>query len=131
MSSLKAAPTRVLLSIKPQYAQLIFAGQKRYEYRRSVFKHRSIRTVVVYESSPTRQVVGEFDILAIHDEEVHRLWAMTREYAGIAKIDFFVYFKDRTRGYAIEIGQVRRYRRPCDLDKAFGLTPPQSFAYLY
>jgi predicted transcriptional regulator len=29
---------KVLLSIKPQFAEMIFSGTKKYEFRRSVFK---------------------------------------------------------------------------------------------
>ena len=33
---------KVLLSIKPEYVDKIFSGEKRYEYRKSMFKNKNI-----------------------------------------------------------------------------------------
>ena len=44
-----------LLSIKPEYAEKIFAGIKTYEYRRKIFKDGSVKTVVVYVTSPIKK----------------------------------------------------------------------------
>lgn len=35
---------KVLLSIKPKYANAIFAGTKKFEFRRSIFKNLNIKT---------------------------------------------------------------------------------------
>ena len=53
---------RVLLSIKPEFAELIFKGTKKFEFRKSIFKNSEIKTVVVYASSPMQKVIGEFEI---------------------------------------------------------------------
>ena len=55
-------PTRVLLSVKPRFAEAILAGEKTFEFRRAVFRRQDIETVVLYASSPTCKVVGEFTI---------------------------------------------------------------------
>ncbi|MBI6731014.1 ASCH domain-containing protein, partial [Pseudomonas amygdali] len=39
---------KVLLSIKPEYAEKILQGEKRFEFRKSVFKNPDVRTVVIY-----------------------------------------------------------------------------------
>jgi len=36
---------KILLSIKPEYAEKIFAGTKKYEFRRSIFKNPDVKTV--------------------------------------------------------------------------------------
>ena len=38
----------VLLSIKPKYANQILNGNKRYEFRKSVFKNRNLDVVYIY-----------------------------------------------------------------------------------
>ena len=43
---------------------------------------------------------------------------------------FFDYFVGCEVGYAIAIGDVRRYKRPLKLDTTYGVRPPQSFLYL-
>jgi len=51
----------VLLSIKPKYANQILNGNKRYEFRKSVFNHRDLEMVYIYSSSPIKRIVGAFD----------------------------------------------------------------------
>ncbi len=121
---------RVLLSIRPEFANKIFDGEKKYEFRRAIFKRADIMTVVVYATAPVSQVVGEFEIEAIIHESLRSLWRKTKDGAGISEEYFFDYFKEKTMGYAIEIGRFRRYKSPFGLKEVLGLTPPQSFQYL-
>jgi predicted transcriptional regulator len=118
-----------LLSIKPTYADAIFRGEKRFEFRRAIFR-RPVAVVVVYTTSPVSRVVGEFDIEAIITDTVEGLWKRTKHCAGIDRELFFKYFAGRKLGHAIAIGSVRRYRRSLDLPSNFGIRAPQSFAYL-
>ena len=74
---------KVLLSIKPEFAEKIFDGSKRFEFRRNVFKNRDVRTVVVYASSPISKVVGEFDIEMVIRKELEELWEETKDFSGI------------------------------------------------
>jgi predicted transcriptional regulator len=50
--------TSVLLSIKPEFADKIFCGLKRYEFRKVLFKNRNVKKIVVYASAPIRKVIG-------------------------------------------------------------------------
>src|ERR1700733_6131011 len=118
-----------LLSIKPRYADAIFRGEKRFEFRRAIFR-KPVAVVVVYTSSPVSRVVGEFDIEAVITDTVAGLWRRTKHSAGIDRERFFSYFAGRKLGHAIAIGSVRRYPRSLDLSSNFGIRPPQSFAYL-
>lgn len=117
------------MSIKPVYADAIFSGIKRFEFRRSIFKH-DIKVVVVYITSPVGQVVGEFSVKDIITDAVDALWDRTEAQAGIDREVFFSYFSGRDVGHAIVIGKVRRYDEPLDLQESFGVRPPQSFLYL-
>lgn len=121
---------KVLLSIKPRFAELIFEGTKKFEFRKAIFKNASIKTVVVYASSPLQQVIGEFEIEDIIHDELDNLWAKTRQQGGIDKDYFDKYFANKKIGYAIEIKSVKRYKKPLSLKKDFNLHPPQSFLYL-
>lgn len=121
---------KVLLSIKPEFAELIFAGSKKFEFRKAIFKDETITTVVVYASSPVQKVIGEFKIDRILDDEPGNLWKKTKNHAGINEDFFFEYFADRAIGYAIKVKSVKRYSKPLCLRTDFNLTPPQSFMYL-
>lgn len=121
---------RVLLSIKPEYVDKIFSGDKKYEFRRAIFKNPNVKTIIIYSSSPVRKVVGEITIRRIIFDEVDSLWQLTCQKAGISEEKFFSYFDDKMFGYAIEIEKTRRYRYPLSLKDHFNITPPQSFAYV-
>ena len=108
-------PTNVLLSIKPHFSQQIFAGTKRFEFRRTLFKERTIKTVIVYASSPVCQVIGEFDIAGILELEIAALWERTQQFAGITKPSFDAYFREKAIGFAIHIGATRQYTTPLSL----------------
>jgi len=130
MSLQPAKQTRVLLSIKPQYAMKIFYGEKRFEYRKAIFRNPDVRTVVVYASSPVQRVIGEFEITQVHCDHVGSLWERTQDRAGISEETYLRYFGNRDRGFAIEVGRTTLYEEPKDLKDEFGIVPPQSFAYV-
>lgn len=121
---------RVLLSIKPEFAEKIFEGTKQYEFRRAIFKNTGIKTVVVYASSPVQKVIGEFEIEDILKEGLASLWKKTKSKSGIEEQDFYSYFGEKEEGYAIKIKNAKRYEEPLCLRSDFGLVPPQSFLYL-
>lgn len=52
---------KVLLSIKPQFANAIFNGGKRFEYRKVIFK-KKVSSIQVYVTKPIGKIVGEFEI---------------------------------------------------------------------
>jgi predicted transcriptional regulator len=121
---------KVLLSIKPEFAERIFDGSKKFEFRKAIFKNQEIKTVVVYASSPMQKVIGEFEIDSIINDSLSGLWQKTKRFAGIHEDYFYQYFAKREIGYAIKIKKTKKYRKPLCLKKDFNLTPPQSFLYL-
>lgn len=121
---------KVLLSIKPQFAELIFDGTKKFEFRKAIFKNTNIKTIVVYASSPMQKVIGEFEIDDIINDQLESLWKKTKRFAGIEENYFYEYFAEREMGYAIKIKNTVRYKIPLSLKDDFNLTPPQSFLYL-
>ena len=123
--------TKVLLSIKPEFAERIFQGIKLYEFRKTLFKNRDVRKVVVYASAPVSKVIGEFEIENILEFEKEYLWELTKEYSGIPKHYFDRYFEGREIGYAIKIRNPKLYKANLDLKNDYSVSyPPQSFMYL-
>jgi predicted transcriptional regulator len=121
---------KILLSIKPEYANKIFDGTKKYEFRKSIFKNTNVKTVIVYASSPMQKVIGEFTIDEILEETTEKLWDKTHKHSGITKEFFDEYFVNKEIGYAIKIKETKRYSKPMDLID-FNLDfAPQSFVYL-
>ena len=121
---------KVLLSIKPEFALKIFEGTKRYEFRKALFKDRSVKTIVVYASSPMQRVIGEFEIEDILYLEKEKLWKTTKKYSGIDKLYFDKYFQEKEIGYALKIKRITRYESPKELKDFKVNYAPQSFIYL-
>lgn len=120
---------KVVLSIKPEFAFKIFDGTKKFEYRKSIFKNENIKSVIVYASSPVRQVIGEFEIDEVLNYDLSTLWDLTQEHSGISEEFYYDYFANKEQGFAIKIKKTRKYRKPKCLREDFNLFPPQSFAY--
>lgn len=122
---------KILLSIKPEYAEKILNGTKRFEYRRVIFKRRDVRSVVIYATKPVGKVVGEFQVGGLLTENPRSLWASTKQHAGITKQFFMSYFDNRNQAFAIRVAKPTRYEQPLPLDHFVQNGPaPQSFRYL-
>lgn len=121
---------KVVLSIKPEFANKIFDGSKKYEFRRTIFKNDKIKTVLVYASSPVQRVIGEFEIEKILNHDIDTLWDLTQKYSGISEDYFYQYFSQKDIGYAIKIRKTKKYKQSKCLKADFNLIPPQSFVYL-
>jgi len=121
---------RVLLSIKPEFAEKIFTGEKKYEFRRTIFKRADVRGVMVYASAPISKVVGEFEIDTIISADLDILWAKTKSSSGITEKYFFSYFNNKDSGYAIKINRPVRYKSPLCVKGDLGMKPPQSYVYI-
>lgn len=122
---------KVLLSIKPEYAEKILSGEKRFEFRKAIFRDERVSTVVIYATKPIGKVVGEFRVSSVIEAEPSTLWRRTAHAAGISSQYFDEYFSGRSRGYAIVVGKPKRYRKPRELKTVHPrAVPPQSFCYV-
>lgn len=122
---------KVLLSIKPQFVEEIFSGNKKFEYRKAIFKKKDIKTIVIYATMPVGKIVGEFDIDTILEEDPKSLWEHTKEYSGITEEFYNEYFNGRDKGFAIKIKSLKEYRIPiCPYNTYENFTAPQSFKYI-
>lgn len=121
---------KVLLSIKPEYAEKILVGEKKYEFRRTVFKNPMIKTVVIYASSPVKKVIGEFEIDYILSLDIGELWHKTMRYSGIDKEFYDSYFYGKEIGHAIRVKKAIRYYKYLELGDYDVKYAPQSFIYI-
>ena len=122
--------TQILLSIRPNYVQAIIDGQKKYEFRRSIFRQKDVDRVYMYSSSPVKKIVGSFDISDIVEGSPQDLWSRFARWSGMNAENFFHYFSGKSRGFAIGIDRVNVFSNPVDPRAHFeGFVPPQSFCY--
>lgn len=122
----------VLLSIKPRYVEEIIEGNKKYEFRRSIWRCREdVDMVYMYASSPMKKIVGAFTVEKIFEDHPEKLWNRFREFSGIKEKEFFNYFKTSKKGFAIEIEEVEVFETPINPKLIIpNFVPPQSFCYI-
>ncbi|RPE02961.1 ASCH domain-containing protein [Candidatus Pantoea deserta] len=122
---------KVLLSIKPEFAEKILDGSKKFEFRKGIFKNSKITTVVIYATMPVGKVVGQFQIDDVLSDNPESLWSKTKRYAGISKTFYDSYYQGRDKAFAIKIGHVERFSAPQPISSlGAGIKPPQSYLYL-
>ncbi len=122
---------KILLSIKPEYAEKILSGEKRFEFRRILPKNKEVKKVVIYATMPVGKVIGEFEIADFISAAPSLLWELTEEFSGISLTFFEDYFSGREVAHAIKVGDVKRYRKAKKLTDVLSHgTPPQSFCYI-
>lgn len=120
----------VLLSIKPEYVEKIFSGEKQFEYRKAIFK-LNVRKIIVYSTKPVGMIVGEFQIDGILEEEPQIIWEKTKDHSGVDEAFFYRYFEGKKKAYAIRVGSKTLYKNPLDPYVIYeSFTPPQFFRYI-
>jgi predicted transcriptional regulator len=120
---------KVILSIKPEFVEKILKGEKKFEFRRHIFK-KNVDKVIVYASSPVKALIGEFTIDEILENRVDLLWELTKKNSGISKEFFYKYFNNKNTGYAIKIKNFLKYEHPINLSSVGINYPPQSYVYI-
>ena len=120
----------ILLSIKPIYSERIFSGKKMVEFRKKIPRN-SFKYVYVYESSPTRRIVGQFTVNNIIKGRPADLLGKYGELIGMKWDDYFMYSSNRFEIYAIEITDVMPYNPPIDPFRINpNFKPPQNYCYV-
>lgn len=119
----------VLLSIKPKHLDKIISGEKKFEYRKIVWKYDGVK-VYTYSSTPRKKIVGYFIISRVVEDTPSNLWRLSRLDSGLSRNEFFQYFQGKNYGYAIEILKYVQFKVAIDPYKIKNtFSPPQSFQY--
>ncbi len=91
-------------------------------------------TVLIYETVPTKAVVGFFTVKKVVRLPLPTLWSLARGNAELTKEEFLSYFDGLTEGAGILVRKAVRFSRPIDLAELRtlwpGFQPPQGFRYL-
>ena len=75
----------LLLSLKPYYADLIFAGRKKAELRKRIASNIEDRDVFIYVSSPVKQLRGGFRVGQVWQGSPEEVWNKVSELTDVAK----------------------------------------------
>jgi predicted transcriptional regulator len=121
----------VLLSIKPKYAELILAGSKRVELRRS-WPSSDIGIMVLYSSAPVQRLVGVAFVDRIEERDLESLWVLADSSGGGVTYDELKsYVNGKRTAFGVMIDRAKTAESQVDPKDLFpNFTPPQSFIYL-
>lgn len=124
----------ILISIKQKYVDSIVRGEKRAEIRRLYPSCSSVSRVYVYVPTPTRQVVGYFDVKEVNRLPVEQLWRLSGRDSALSQEEFFEYLSGKDRGISIHFDEYTPLSHTIGLADLRILSskfhPPQSFMYV-
>ena len=120
----------LLLSIQPKYVDLILAGTKRVELRRS-WPSNDIGVVVIYSSAPIQKLVGVAFVDRIEECDLEHLWILAdANGGGVTYEELKAYVKGKKTAFGVMIDRVKVAETPGDPKTLFAnFTPPHSFLY--
>lgn len=123
----------VVISIKPEFANLIFEGLKKIELRKSSPSVSTDDLVIVYSTSPEMAIIGICKVNKVIKATPNEIWSKYHEILGIDKTRFFQYYHDTNTAVGIFLDNTRRlkYKIPLNQIKAIFpfFSPPQTFKY--
>lgn len=130
-SSQQPTGRAVLLSIKPKYADLIIAGTKTVELRRS-WPSNEVGVMVIYSSAPIQRLTGVALIKEIRECSPEALWKVAEAHGGgVTEDELKEYIGKKQVAYGIMLGRVMPAQVLVDPKSLFPtFTPPQGFLYL-
>lgn len=123
----------ILISLKPQFADLVMQGKKTFELRRRLPKTISRGDqIVIYESAPTSAITGSVTVSEVVRFDLGDLPNEVADGAGVTRDFLHRYFRGLQHGFAIGLTNptLVSLRIPLAYLRAQGITPPQSFMYI-
>ena len=102
----------LLISIKPEFVEKIISLDKKYEFRRSIFK-RPVEKIFIYSTYPEKKIVGYFEFKEVIKDSPINLW---NKFSHV-------------EGFAINIHNLNIFQTPIETSHIKNFRAPQSFCY--
>lgn len=120
------------MSIKTKYANQIFKGTKKYEYRRRSIKEGNLnKKIFIYSSEIDKKIVGYIIVDEILEGTSEYILKRTNNEGNI---DIINYFKDCENCYALKIKEAVLLQKAISLkelkEKDSNFTVPQYYRYI-
>jgi predicted transcriptional regulator len=131
-----SSSNRLLFSMRPEYAERVFAGKKQVEIRRKFSEKWLGCKVVVYGTQPLAALMGEVTVSGVTAGSPDGIWKRFGGRTGCSHDEFAEYVGNAAQVYAIELNDATPYLCPLstyEIAKMINvdeLRPPQSFLEL-
>ena len=124
----------LLMSLRPEFADLILRGQKTVELRRKFSKKYEGATIVFYVTNPIKKFMFMAKISKVDHRQKECLWNDYEQECGVSEEIFEQYFSGTDNGYAIHLSDVQPIPNQLGFDQVKQnwpeIKPPQSFMRL-
>jgi predicted transcriptional regulator len=124
----------LLLSIRPKHAEKIFNGIKTVELRRIRPRLKCGDLVLVYVSSPTKALMGAFEVASVTGGSPRQIWRRFNGKSGLTKSEFNDYYDGAKQAFAVVLKRLWKFAKPVKLTQLrrnrTGFRPPQGYHYL-
>lgn len=129
-----AGSDAMLISIRPEFADRIFAGKKTVELRRTRPRVLSGDLILIYVTSPVKALMGICEVEQVITGTPEALWEELQDQAGMSAEEFESYYDGAELGVGICFRSAYRLATPLHLEvlraKWPRFHPPQSYHYL-
>jgi predicted transcriptional regulator len=124
----------LLMSLRPEFAELVLQGRKTIEFRRRFSRKYEGATIVFYITRPVKQFMFTATVAQVDHRQTDQLWSVYQGDGGVSREVFDQYFSGVSYGYAIHLSNVRQIPAQLNLEQAQEVSPtlraPQSFQRL-
>lgn len=125
--------TALFISVKPEFAEKIFTGNKTIELRKCTPKARKGDLVIVYSTDPIKAVIGICYVSDIIKLSPKKMWQLHKASLGIDKKRFDAYYENYETAIGIKLKSIWLLGSQISLSKIRsilpGFQPPQTFKY--
>lgn len=119
----------IIISIHPVFVDKILSGEKKFEFRKHLPK--DIRNMLIYTTSPVKKITALVEIDSIIIDTPDIVWRKTKKQAGVTKVFFDSYFRNKPIAYAAKFKKVHKLSTPILIKDLEGIkNAPQSYIYL-
>ncbi|MCF6402568.1 ASCH domain-containing protein [Chitinophaga filiformis] len=123
----------MLISIKPEFAEKIFNGEKSIELRKATPSVEPGDMVIVYCTLPVKAVIGYCRVEKILKMAPQQLWLEHQSRLGIDEKRFQEYYRNVNTAVGISLREICRLNDDISLDtikqRFPRFSPPQTFRY--
>jgi predicted transcriptional regulator len=125
---------RVLLSLRPRFADALLEGSKTVEIRRRPTRIASGSVALVYASSPRRALLGAVVVGAVDIATPQQLWRRHGPATALDRDEYDTYLAGRPIASALIISAATRFRERVELEdlreRQRSFVVPQSYRFV-
>lgn len=120
----------IMISTSPKNAQVLFDDLEKNVIFYKTTPINKVLRVLVYVTSPTKKVVGEFDLESVEIGAISSIWRKYSKQSVISKKEYDAYYEGKDKAHALVSKKAYKYRNPKDLSEYNMTKGPSGFQYL-